>query len=77
MTWDASDSAELYIVTAETNSGHKEQLSTNETWTFISEFLCGHEYFLSIQAVDSVCTSLPSQPLTLQSGSLPFHAPLF
>lgn len=68
MTWNASETAEFYIVTAESSSGHKIQLSTNETSTFFSEFMCGHEYFLSVQAVDSVCTSLPSQPLQLNSG---------
>ncbi|XP_041862145.1 fibronectin-like [Melanotaenia boesemani] len=67
LTWNASKTAEYYIVTAQTNFGHKVQLSTNETWTFISEFLCGQEYFLSVQAADSVCTSRPSQPSKLIS----------
>lgn len=68
MTWNESKAAEFYIATAETNSGHKIQLSTNETWTFISEFLCGQEYFLSVQAADSVCTSRASPPSKLTSG---------
>ncbi len=68
LSWNASETAEFYIVTAETNSGHKIQLSTNDTWTFISEFLCGQEYFLSVQAVDSVCRSGSSQPSKLYSG---------
>ncbi|KAI3368520.1 hypothetical protein L3Q82_025527 [Scortum barcoo] len=71
LTWNASDTAEFYIVTAETNSGHKVQLSTNDTWTYISEFLCGKQYFLSVQAVDSVCTSMPSPPSTLMSVPCP------
>ncbi|KAM9761579.1 uncharacterized protein fndc7b [Menidia menidia] len=71
LTWNASEAAEFYIVTAETNSGHKVQLSTNETWTFISEFLCGQEYFLSVKASDSVCTSGPSQPSRLMSDPCP------
>ncbi|XP_039984445.1 uncharacterized protein LOC120790698 [Xiphias gladius] len=71
LTWSASENAEFYIVTAEANSGHRVQLSTNETWTFISEFLCGQEYFLSVQAVDSVCTSHPSQPSKLKSEPCP------
>ncbi|XP_034531079.1 uncharacterized protein LOC117806306 [Notolabrus celidotus] len=71
LTWDPSETAEYYIVTAETNSGLKVQLSTNDTWTFISEFLCGEEYFLSVQAADSECTSLPSQPSMLQSVPCP------
>ncbi|KAK9519631.1 hypothetical protein VZT92_022346 [Zoarces viviparus] len=71
LTWNASDAAEFYIVAAETNSGHKVQLSTNDTWTFISEFLCGQTYLLSVQAVESVCTSIPSQPLMLQSEPCP------
>lgn len=56
-------------MTAETTSGHMVQVSTNDTWTFISEFLCGQEYFLSVAAMDSECTSLPSQPATLNSGT--------
>ncbi|PWA21255.1 hypothetical protein CCH79_00009504 [Gambusia affinis] len=71
LTWNASETAEFYIVTAETNSGHKVQLSTNDTWAFISEFLCGQEYFLSVQAADSVCTSRPSQPSKLFSEPCP------
>ncbi|XP_062419461.1 uncharacterized protein LOC119216595 [Pungitius pungitius] len=70
LTWDASDTAELYIVTAETTD-HKVQLSTNETWTFLSELHCGQKYFLSVQALDSECKSLPSQPLMLQSEPCP------
>ncbi|XP_044055462.1 uncharacterized protein LOC122877670 [Siniperca chuatsi] len=71
LTWNASETAKFYIVTAETNSGHKVQLSTNDTWTFISEFLCGQEYFLSVQAGDSVCTSRPSVPSVLKSEPCP------
>ncbi|XP_006797927.2 uncharacterized protein LOC102776891 [Neolamprologus brichardi] len=67
LAWSASETAEFYIVTAENNIGHKVQLSTNDTWTYISEFHCGQEYFLSVQAADSVCTSRPSPPLNLTS----------
>ncbi|XP_034002008.1 fibronectin type III domain-containing protein 7-like [Trematomus bernacchii] len=69
LTWNASDTAEFYIVTAESNSGHKVQLGTNDTWTFISEFECGQEYFLSVQAADSVCTSrpMPCPPIGVSS----------
>ncbi|XP_036969323.1 fibronectin isoform X2 [Acanthopagrus latus] len=67
LSWNASETAEFYIVTAENNSGHKVQLSTNDTWTFISEFMCGQEYYLSVQAADSVCTSHPSVPSKLTS----------
>uniref|UniRef100_A0A3Q2UY66 Uncharacterized LOC102300190 n=1 Tax=Haplochromis burtoni TaxID=8153 RepID=A0A3Q2UY66_HAPBU len=67
LAWNASETAEFYIVTAENNIGHKVQLSTNDTWTYISEFHCGQEYFLSVQAADSVCTSRPSPPLSLTS----------
>lgn len=74
MSWNASETAEFYIVTAENNSGHKVQLGTNDTWTFISEFMCGQEYYLSVQAADSVCTSHPSVPSKLTSGRFLFHA---
>ncbi|CAJ1061142.1 uncharacterized protein LOC117806306 [Xyrichtys novacula] len=71
VSWDPSETAEYYVVTAETNGGHRVQLSTNDTWTFISEFQCGQKYFLSVQAADSECTSLPSQPSVLQSVPCP------
>lgn len=73
LSWNASEAANFYIVTAQTNSGHKVQLSTNDTWTYISEFQCGQEYFLSVQAVDSVCTSQPSQASSLLSGIFQKH----
>ncbi|KAM3619311.1 uncharacterized protein V6R79_006036 [Siganus canaliculatus] len=71
LSWNASEAADFYIVTAENSGGHKVQLSTNETWTFISELLCGQEYFLSVQAADSECTSGPSQPSRLDSEPCP------
>ncbi|XP_059196342.1 uncharacterized protein LOC131977156 [Centropristis striata] len=71
LTWNASDTAEYYIVTAESSSGHKVPVSTDDTWTFISEFDCGQEYFLSVQAADSECTSLPSQPSVIKSVPCP------
>lgn len=73
LTWNSSETAEFYIITAESNNGHKVQVSTNDTWTFISEFLCGQEYFLSVQAADSVCTSHPSRPSKLTSGRFLFY----
>ncbi|XP_068176517.1 fibronectin type III domain-containing protein 7-like [Antennarius striatus] len=71
MTWNASETADYYILTAESNSGHKVQLSTNETWAYISEFHCGEEYYLSVQAADSECTSRPSQPAMFYSEPCP------
>lgn len=73
LSWNASETAEYYIVTAETNNGHIVKLSTNDTWTYIAEFYCGQEYFLSVQAVDAVCTSQPSQPSILLSGTFQLH----
>ncbi|KAF7660957.1 hypothetical protein LDENG_00272160 [Lucifuga dentata] len=71
LTWNATETADFYIVTAETNNGHKVQLSTSDTFTFISEFMCGQEYFLSVQAEDSVCRSAPSIPEMLNSVPCP------
>ncbi|KAM9385761.1 uncharacterized protein fndc7b [Pholidichthys leucotaenia] len=71
LSWVPSETAKYYIVTAETNSGHIVGLSTNETWTAVSDLLCGQEYFLSVQAADSVCTSGHSLPLSLQSVPCP------
>ncbi|XP_069009634.1 fibronectin type III domain-containing protein 7-like [Embiotoca jacksoni] len=71
LSWNASETAEFYIVTAENNGGHEVHLSTNDTWTFISELKCGEEYFLSVQAADSECTSRPSPPSKLLSEPCP------
>ncbi|XP_008292889.1 uncharacterized protein fndc7b [Stegastes partitus] len=71
LSWNATETAVLYIVTAENNGGHKVSLSTNETWTSISEFMCGQEYFLSVQAKDFVCTSSPSPPSMLKTEPCP------
>uniref|UniRef100_A0A8C5GA05 Fibronectin type-III domain-containing protein n=1 Tax=Gouania willdenowi TaxID=441366 RepID=A0A8C5GA05_GOUWI len=67
LSWNVSETAEFYIVTAQNNDGHTVQLSTNDSWTFISEFQCGQQYYLSVQAADSMCTSTPSQSLVLLS----------
>ncbi|XP_071200535.1 mucin-3B [Salvelinus alpinus] len=67
LTWDLSHGADFYMVTAETNAGHKVELSTNDTNAYISEFQCGQEYYLSVQAVDSECRSAPSPPATLRT----------
>lgn len=69
LSWDRVETADYYIVTAESNSGHKIPVRTNETQTYISEFMCGEEYFLSVQSVDAHCTSGPSEPSKLQSGN--------
>ncbi|XP_055077407.1 fibronectin-like [Periophthalmus magnuspinnatus] len=71
LSWDAVDTADFYIATAETNSGHKIQQTTNDTWVYFSEFLCGEEYFLSVQSVDAHCTSKPSPAAKLQSEPCP------
>ncbi|KAF7202765.1 putative LOC107392962-like protein [Nothobranchius furzeri] len=71
LTWNASKTAEFYIATAETISGYKVQLSTNNTKAYFSEFACGQQYFLSVQAADSVCTSRSSPPSTVMSEPCP------
>ncbi|KAG7513796.1 fibronectin type III domain-containing protein 7 [Solea senegalensis] len=71
LTWNGTEEADLYLVTAETTGGHKVQLSTNDTGTYFSEFQCGQDYYLSVQAVDSECTSQPSQPSLLKSEPCP------
>lgn len=71
LSWDSVDTADFYIATAESNSGHKIQLSTNDTWAYFSEFSCGEDYFLSVQSVDEHCTSTHSQTSKLQSEPCP------
>ncbi|XP_076010518.1 fibronectin type III domain-containing protein 7-like [Genypterus blacodes] len=71
LTWSASEAADAYIVTAQTNGGHKVELSTSETSTFIAGLMCGQEYFLSVQATDSVCKSVSSVTEVLKSAPCP------
>ena len=73
ITWDASEAAEIYVVTAETNSGHVVQLSTDNTTAHISEFRCGEEYFLSVSAHNSMCESSRSPPALLTTGTVQKH----
>ena len=68
LTWNASEAAVVYTVTAET-AGHRLSLGTAATVAQFSEFLCGQMYFLSVEAVESVCQSAPSTPITLDSGT--------
>ncbi|XP_061884565.1 uncharacterized protein LOC133635404 [Entelurus aequoreus] len=71
LTWNPVETADYYIVTAGANSSHEVQLSTNDTWTFFHHFLCGQVDFLTVQAVDSVCTSRHSEPSVLKSEPCP------
>ena len=68
LSWDASEAAENYVVTAQTNSGHVMHLNTTNTSAAISNFLCGEEYFLSVAAHDSMCQSSDSPPVLLTTG---------
>ncbi|KAJ3599685.1 hypothetical protein NHX12_033641 [Muraenolepis orangiensis] len=71
LSWNASETADIYSVLAETSGGHQVSLSTVDTSAQFSDFLCGEEYFLSVQAVDSVCRSAPSSPVGLVSVPCP------
>ncbi|CAL8306274.1 unnamed protein product [Lota lota] len=71
LTWNASEAADIYSVTAETGGGHVLSLVTVDTFAQFSEFLCGEEYFLSVSAVESVCRSAPSTPVNLKSAPCP------
>ncbi|XP_061739473.1 uncharacterized protein LOC133540674 [Nerophis ophidion] len=71
LTWNPVETADYYIVTAGANSSHEVQLSTNDTWTVFHQFLCGQVDFLTVQAVDSVCTSRHSEPSVLKSEPCP------
>ncbi|KAL1249579.1 hypothetical protein QQF64_020584 [Cirrhinus molitorella] len=67
LTWEASENAQLYLVSAESDSGHRMELSTNTTSAQFSEFNCGQSYYLAVQAVGNVCRSHPSNVSVLQS----------
>ncbi|XP_056304665.1 uncharacterized protein LOC130216807 [Danio aesculapii] len=67
LSWEASGSAQMYMVSAESNIGHQVELSTNDTSAQISEFKCGQSYFLTVQAVGHICWSIASNVSVLQT----------
>ncbi|KAF4097010.1 hypothetical protein G5714_022979 [Onychostoma macrolepis] len=67
LTWEASENAQMYLVSAESDSGHRVELSTNTTSAQFSEFKCGQSYYLTVQAVGNVCRSHPSNASVLQT----------
>ncbi|XP_067303573.1 fibronectin [Pseudorasbora parva] len=67
LTWEASENAQMYLVSAESISGHRIELSTNDTSAQFSEFHCGQPYYLTVQVVGQVCRSPPSNASVLQS----------
>ncbi|XP_051515678.1 uncharacterized protein LOC127418869 [Myxocyprinus asiaticus] len=67
LTWEAVENAQIYLVSAEASSGHQVSLSTNNTSAQISEFYCGQQYFLTVQAVGHACRSRPSNASVLQT----------
>ena len=69
LTWEPSEGAETYVVNAEAADGHMVTLSTNDTSASISEFHCGQEYYLTVRAVGPNCSSRPSEPARLQTGT--------
>ena len=68
LTWDRSEGAVVYNVTAETSGGHVLSAGTAGTMAQFSDLQCGQTYFLSVQAVESVCRSVRSPAITLESG---------
>ncbi|KTF75017.1 hypothetical protein cypCar_00024381 [Cyprinus carpio] len=67
LIWEASENAEMYLVSAESTSGHRVELSTNTTSAQFSEFECGQSYYLTVQVVGNVCRSQPSNASVLQT----------
>ncbi|KAJ8376161.1 hypothetical protein SKAU_G00067410 [Synaphobranchus kaupii] len=67
LTWEASEGADLYIVTAIASNGHKMEVTTNITSSLISEFGCGLMYYLTVKAVGPMCISVPSSASSLQT----------
>ncbi|KAJ8384528.1 hypothetical protein AAFF_G00204430 [Aldrovandia affinis] len=67
LSWEASKGADVYLVIAESGSGHKVEFSSHITSAHISALECGQVYFLTVTAVGLTCTSAPSSALSLQT----------
>ncbi|XP_043081301.1 serine-rich adhesin for platelets [Puntigrus tetrazona] len=67
LTWEASENAHMYVVSAESDSGQTVELSTSATSAQFSEFNCGQSYYLTVQAVGNICRSQPSNSSVLKT----------
>uniref|UniRef100_A0A667XFG4 Fibronectin type-III domain-containing protein n=1 Tax=Myripristis murdjan TaxID=586833 RepID=A0A667XFG4_9TELE len=70
LSWNDSEGATHYLVTAETSNGHKVELRTVNTSATIPDLLCGENYILSVEAGNDMCISAPSQTAQLKTGRL-------
>ncbi|XP_066528003.1 fibronectin-like [Hoplias malabaricus] len=71
LTWNSSQSAESYLVTAEAGSGHRVEMTTNSTHAQIPELHCGQQYYLTVIAIGQGCRSSPSNTSALQTEPCP------
>ena len=69
LSWNTSEGAIRYVVAAEASHGHRMEVTTNSTSTMITEFECGHMYFLKVKALGSVCQSGYSEASRLWTGT--------
>ncbi|KAK1165326.1 hypothetical protein AOXY_G13825 [Acipenser oxyrinchus oxyrinchus] len=68
VTWDGSNGAELYLVTAEGRDGHTAQCNTNDTHCDFDQLHCGHVYTITAFALSSGCRSPMSTPIEIKTG---------
>uniref|UniRef100_A0A3B4ALB8 Fibronectin type-III domain-containing protein n=1 Tax=Periophthalmus magnuspinnatus TaxID=409849 RepID=A0A3B4ALB8_9GOBI len=64
VSWDASEGALSYTVTAEGGSGISSSCETSALSCVLADLQCGQEYSVQVVSKDDICSSLPS-PATL------------
>lgn len=69
VTWDASQGALMYKVTALGNNV-TASCGTNGLTCTLKDLVCGQEYSVQVVAMDNICSSLPSPATLFNSGTL-------
>ncbi|KAL7851296.1 hypothetical protein AOLI_G00216520 [Acnodon oligacanthus] len=68
VSWQSSQGAVLYIVTANSSSGQSTDCTSSSTSCDLSSLACGLTYTVKVMAKDSNCTSAYSAPVQLQTA---------
>lgn len=67
VSWNHSEGALSYQVTAQSNAGDVSCSSSGLSCT-LANITCGANYTVQVVAMDDSCSSTPSQPVLFQTG---------
>lgn len=72
-SWDDTDGAKLYTVTARDSQRVTALFNTSETKAQIPHLQCGEYYTISVLATDNICKSPQSAVVNVHAGIPHFH----